>query len=367
MRANITNFDDIDNGVFEFSRTVDTGPDEAAAEITYEIDVCWLVQRNLETGFVRPVLMGADGRWGWRDGAPGSTTWKAYDDTIQGRIQAAQAALGERVKNGEDPIEIVDSRHANPDVCRAGAHSMPFWETKDKNQQFVGAKKVLFELDRDTNRQEFGACERHFLESLGNRSRNGKDLRNAKVVRIERVENWALHDKFVIYVKALEKKLHGPVGLCTDGLFNRGAMVLRLYHGCKNPNSGKTDEAATAVVDGITRDGWKPTYGQTQAYGRGSYFARDASYSHDYASSPAGPDLKQMLVAEVAVGPYQQGSHGKAIFDNLCMTNPNVKQELKLCHTAFVDNQHDPAIFVVADPAQAYPAYVITYRIPRTN
>merc|ERR1712232_71393 len=104
---------------------------------------------------------------------------------------------------GEDPIEIVDSRHANPDVCRAGVHSMPFWETKDKNQQFVGAKKVLFELDPDTNRQEFGACERHFLESL----RNGKDLGNAEVVRIERVENWALHDKFVIYVKALEKKL----------------------------------------------------------------------------------------------------------------------------------------------------------------
>ena len=50
-----------------------------------------------------------------------------------------------------------------------------------------------------------------------------------------------------------------------------------------------------------------------QIYGDGTYFARDAKYSDDYALKMPGGQ-KKMIVAEVVVGKWVQGKKGMKLY-----------------------------------------------------
>ena len=87
-------------------------------------------------------------------------------------------------------------------------------------------------------------------------------------------------------------------------------------------------------------------------YGKGTYFARDAKYSDDYAHVlPSGE--KQLIVADVALGTWTQGAKDKD-----CPELPGGSGKR---YNSMVDNTTRPSIFVVQLSPQAYPAYVITY------
>ena len=89
-------------------------------------------------------------------------------------------------------------------------------------------------------------------------------------------------------------------------------------------------------------------------YGRGVYFAVDASYSDRYAT-PDAKGVQRMYLTKVLTGEYAKGKN-----DALA---PPVKN-LQIGHILFdslVDNTAAPTIFVVFGDAQAYPAYLITY------
>ena len=82
-------------------------------------------------------------------------------------------------------------------------------------------------------------------------------------------------------------------------------------------------------------------------------FARDAKYSDDYARVlPTGQ--KQMLLVDVVLGRWAQGAQG----DRMC---PLLPGELFKRHDSMVNQIVNPSIFVVQNPAQAYPAYLVTY------
>lgn len=69
---------------------------------------------------------------------------------------------------------------------------------------------------------------------------------------------------------------------------------LSLYHG--------TDPS---VVNGICAQNfdWRLCGKNATAYGQGSYFAKNASYSHNY-TTPDTNNLRYMFVAQVLVGKY---------------------------------------------------------------
>ena len=86
-------------------------------------------------------------------------------------------------------------------------------------------------------------------------------------------------------------------------------------------------------------------------YGKGSYFAVSAKYSHNYTKGP----VHLMFRAKVLIGSYTAGKH-----DMTCP--PNIPGEGHRRYDTCVDNIANPSIFVVFDRNQCYPEYLIAYR-----
>ncbi|XP_074725573.1 protein mono-ADP-ribosyltransferase PARP12-like [Strix uralensis] len=87
-------------------------------------------------------------------------------------------------------------------------------------------------------------------------------------------------------------------------------------------------------------------------YGKGSYFARDASYSHDYCSPLSG--RYSMFVAHVLVGNFVQGN------PKYVRPPPRTNDSNRL-YDSCVDDPTDPSIFVIFEKHQIYPAYIVEY------
>ena len=107
-----------------------------------------------------------------------------------------------------------------------------------------------------------------------------KSYANSCVLWIEEVQNEELERAYL-----LQKN---------DLLSLRGKDVvkeLRLYHG--------TNEAAARM---IIRDGFDPSVNRKSVYGKGTYFARDASYSISYAPPSGNDEVSYVLICDVLVG-----------------------------------------------------------------
>lgn len=87
-------------------------------------------------------------------------------------------------------------------------------------------------------------------------------------------------------------------------------------------------------------------------YGKGVYFARDASKSMLYAD-PAG-EQRYMYIARVLVGHYCQG-------EKEMKAPPPINSTGRL-YDSTVDKPVDPEIFVIFHDTQCYPEYLITYK-----
>ncbi|NXP22190.1 PAR12 polymerase, partial [Scytalopus superciliaris] len=88
-------------------------------------------------------------------------------------------------------------------------------------------------------------------------------------------------------------------------------------------------------------------------YGMGSYFARDASYSHAYCEAAEKGNF--MFVARVLVGDYIKG--------NAAYVRPPKKSVGGLWfYDSCVDDELNPSVFVVFEKHQIYPEYIIEYK-----
>ncbi|XP_076014956.1 protein mono-ADP-ribosyltransferase PARP11-like isoform X2 [Genypterus blacodes] len=97
-------------------------------------------------------------------------------------------------------------------------------------------------------------------------------------------------------------------------------------------------------------------------YGKGTYFARHASYADKYSESssdrlpvpgpPHGHCSRIVFVARVMVGRFHQGQVQFHKPDDGTLEN---------AHESCVDNVNNPNIFVIFDPNQIYPEYLIEY------
>ena len=89
-------------------------------------------------------------------------------------------------------------------------------------------------------------------------------------------------------------------------------------------------------------------------YVRGSYFALDAKYSHNYAERKDG--MTSMFVARVLVGDYTQGNSSLKVPPPKDASDPYGRT-----YDSTVNNMTAPTIFVTYDMGQSYPAYLIKY------
>jgi len=110
---------------------------------------------------------------------------------------------------------------------------------------------------------------------------------------------------------------------------------IQLFHG-----------TSEEVVNTIAAGGFDPAYNKISAYGKGTYFAKNASYSFNYMKSEKN-GISFMFLCDVLVGTSCQGS-----------SNMNINMEL---YNSSVDNLANPTIFVTPYADGAYPKYIIAF------
>ena len=98
-----------------------------------------------------------------------------------------------------------------------------------------------------------------------------------------------------------------------------------------------------------------PTVAGTQ-YGRGVYFASNASYSSNVRyATPDGNGHQHMYLARVLTGEYTTGQR------SFLVPPPKDPNNTAVLYDSVVDNVHSPAIFVIFYDPQAYPEYHIEF------
>ncbi|XP_052082749.1 uncharacterized protein LOC127720280 [Mytilus californianus] len=90
-------------------------------------------------------------------------------------------------------------------------------------------------------------------------------------------------------------------------------------------------------------------------FGEGSYFARDAIYSHSYTKASSDFGDRYMFRAKVLVGKFTAGS-------SKYRRPPEIPGQSHKLYDSCVDHPVDPKIFVIFDRSQSYPEYLINYR-----
>ena len=194
-------------------------------------------------------------------------------------------------------------------------------------------KVIMVELKKGAPDGEYEIVERSFR----------KTCKLQHIVRIERIQNleqWRLYDE---KKKAMADK--NPDSGCNER---------HLFHG--------THEAA---VPHINVKSFNRSYcgRNATAYGRGIYFARDASYSaSDTYSPPDDEGVKHMYRAKVLAGMTTLGDSsmveppprpdGRGNYDSTCDDSRCGDGDARGC----------PAITVVYHDAQAYAEYLIRFR-----
>ena len=92
------------------------------------------------------------------------------------------------------------------------------------------------------------------------------------------------------------------------------------------------------------------------AFGKGTYFAVNSSYSANKTYSPLDSKGQQHIIqARVATGDFHIG--------NQSMVAPPPKHGQSDLYDSLVDNVNNPTIFVIFRDDQAYPEYVISFSL----
>ncbi|XP_039465730.1 protein mono-ADP-ribosyltransferase PARP14-like [Oreochromis aureus] len=158
------------------------------------------------------------------------------------------------------------------------------------------------------------------------------------VMKIERLQNVHLRRTYEAQKKHISDKN------AREG----GAGEKLLYHGTTQEN-----------CDSIVKTGFNRSFaGQNAtAYGIGTYFAVDASYSAQPTySKPAADGSQLMFVARVLTGVYTQGQA------TMKVPPPRNPQQPHDRYDSVVDRINNPSMYVVFHDNQAYPDYLITFK-----
>ncbi|XP_053421456.1 protein mono-ADP-ribosyltransferase PARP15-like isoform X2 [Nycticebus coucang] len=156
------------------------------------------------------------------------------------------------------------------------------------------------------------------------------------IEKIEKIQNKFLWDSYQLKKKHMDYK---------NGHTNNEKL---LFHG--------TDAASVPLINqhGFNRSlaGKRAT-----AYGKGTYFAVDASYSaQDTYSTPDSSGRKHMYLVRVLTGDYTRGNAGLVTPPPKNPFNPTDLFD------SVTDDRRHPQMFVVFSDNQAYPEYLITFR-----
>ncbi|NXA77855.1 PAR12 polymerase, partial [Thryothorus ludovicianus] len=158
-------------------------------------------------------------------------------------------------------------------------------------------------------------------------------MKNYSILKIQRIQNLSLWKVFQWQKEKMKRENGG-----------KEVQEKLLFHG--------TDITSVKTICTHNFD-WRTCGSNGSSYGKGSYFARDARYSHTYCQ--ATPQGCSMFVARVLVGDYVRG--------NAAYVRPPERCAGKLwLYDSCVDDEFNPSVFVVFEKHQIYPEYIIEYK-----
>nr|XP_056703415.1 protein mono-ADP-ribosyltransferase PARP12 [Euleptes europaea] len=159
-----------------------------------------------------------------------------------------------------------------------------------------------------------------------------RTMSKATIIRIKRIQNLALWEVFQ-WQKEQMKKANG----------GKDVDERLLFHG-----------TARNHVDPICQQNfdWRICGVHGTAYGKGSYFARDASYSDNYCKQDS--ISKTIFLARVLVGEFTNGLPHY-------LRPPAKDSQNTIFYDSCVNSTHNPSIFVIFEKHQIYPEYLIEY------
>ncbi|XP_032833032.2 protein mono-ADP-ribosyltransferase PARP12 [Petromyzon marinus] len=228
-------------------------------------------------------------------------------------------------------VEVARERHAS--LSRTGVGSVPaHWDRASLSDVDIS----LVELVNTTS--EYKEVATLFKNTLSQPSIN--------ILNVKRVQNLELWDAFQRKREWMRKK-------------NDGVEVeeRKLFHGTRPKH---VVPICQQNID------WRLRGAHGTAYGEGSYFARDASYSHTYSKGRKGtaPASAAMFLARVLVGRYTCGKAGY-VRPPAIKASPSTsagQPAPEVFYDSCVNTEIDPSIFVVFERDQIYPEYVIEYQ-----
>ncbi|XP_041057603.1 protein mono-ADP-ribosyltransferase PARP12-like isoform X1 [Carcharodon carcharias] len=159
-----------------------------------------------------------------------------------------------------------------------------------------------------------------------------RTMRNNVIQKIERIQNQALWEVFQWQKEQMMKKNGG-----------KEVVEKHLFYGW---NSSPITSVCEGNID------WRTCGTHGEGYGKGSYFARDASYADNYFSTNSA--TKTMILARVLVGQFFKGRADYCRPPSKDATHTNL-------YDSCTDNDANPSIFVIFEKHQIYPEYVIEY------
>lgn len=162
-------------------------------------------------------------------------------------------------------------------------------------------------------------------------------LQSPSIVKIERVQNKWLWEKYNQHSERMKRK--------NEGVVNEKL----LFHGTRNtpPSYIYQDE-----------EGFDMRFSNAGLWGNGNYFAVNASYSHNYAHHPSA-GIRQMFLAKVLTG------YSVKLNPDRSLRMPPVRQR----SVKGADMRYDTVtgvtggseVFITYSNDKAYPFYLITY------
>ena len=197
-----------------------------------------------------------------------------------------------------------------------------FWEEHPPDEEF---KLVLLDPLED----EFFRISAFFLQSMP----------HCQIIRIDRIQNKLLWRNYCDRARQMYS-------------YNHALREESLFHGT---SSHKPEEIYKGDASFDMR------YCQKGMWGRGNYFAVNASYSHSYAHTEGG--VRQMLMANVLTG------HSYHCHPDRSLTQPPFRLQSQGISTVkrrydsvCGDHPEGSKVYITYDNDKAYPAYLISYK-----
>uniref|UniRef100_K7FWI1 Poly(ADP-ribose) polymerase family member 12 n=1 Tax=Pelodiscus sinensis TaxID=13735 RepID=K7FWI1_PELSI len=199
--------------------------------------------------------------------------------------------------------------------------------TPDQNYPKHWDKSALPDMGYKTVEITKTSSEYTDIESLFKKTMN-----NFAIQRIRRIQNPSLWQVFQWQKEQMKKKNGG-----------KDVDERLLFHGT---NSSYLEAICNHNFD------WRICGVHGTKYGKGSYFATDAKYSHSYSQSAAKGNT--VFVARVLVGDFVRG-------DPSYVRPPQKPVNGLSFYDSCVDSTMVPSIFVIFEKHQIYPEYMIDY------